>query len=81
MFQKLPMEVSLDILQRNHPEDKSTKNSWANAHNKKKGKRTSTLSIYAEIAERHLYYTKVLLPPALILLVIFYPFSAYVALA
>ena len=33
-----------------------------------------------EIPETHLYYTKVLLPPELILYVIFYPFLAYVAL-
>ena len=34
-----------------------------------------------EISETHLYYTKVLLPPELILLIIFYPFLAYVALS
>ena len=33
-----------------------------------------------EIPETHLYYTKVLLPPELILLIIFNTFSAYVAL-
>ena len=33
-----------------------------------------------EIQETHLYYSKVLLPPELILYVIFYPFLVYVAL-